>query len=113
MIRSLALGLVLITGCKYGLAISNQGFCLQGAAVDVRIGLTYCSAGDVELEHSKEASSEQFMKAAEEVLPQMIDAAVKAALACAGISAVGGLVEACSASEAVKPVLEGVQSDAD
>jgi hypothetical protein len=61
--------------------------------VDVRIGLTYCKAGDVEIEHSKEAASKQFMGMVEEVLPELIDSAVKAALASAGIGALGDILE--------------------
>ena len=105
--RGLLLALVLCSslGCKSGIAVSNKGFCAQWALVDVRIGLTYCNAGDVELTHDKEASSEQFMEMAEEVVPDMVNAAVRAALACAGIGVVGGTLGGCD----LKPPVEVTQ----
>jgi hypothetical protein len=108
---SIWMALPLLGACKYGLAISGEGMCLQGALADVRIGLTYCSAGNpktngVELEHSKEASSKHFMGMIEETVPGMVDAGIKAYMASTGISALG------SALKRVIPDAEVPPSDA-
>jgi hypothetical protein len=87
------LTLLLLPACKSTVAVSNQGMCASWSLADVRIGLTYCSAGSreggVEIEHSKEAASKHFMHAVETVLPEIVDTAVKAALISAGIGAAG------------------------
>jgi hypothetical protein len=90
----LLLALVLLSnlGCTTSVGISNQGFCGHMTAFDIRIGLKYCSAGDVEVEQSKEAMSKQTAEMLEEIIPQLVEAAVKAALASAGIGAIGDII---------------------
>jgi hypothetical protein len=87
-----ALLVLLLPGCAFQMAISNQGFAVLGTLADVRVGWKSSRAGDVEVEASKEQASEQFMEMVEETLPGVVDAAVKAALLSAGIGAAGALL---------------------
>ena len=102
----LALILTSSLGCMSSWAITNTGFCAHLSAFDVRIGLKYCDAGDAELEVSKEAISKQAAEMLEEVLPELIESAVRAALLASGVGAIGSAA-GCLIPAAVPPVTEG------
>jgi len=84
-------------GCTHQMAISNTGFVWQSTLADIRIGYKLGVAGDAQLEQGKDAISRQAAEMIEEVLPELVEAAVKAALASAGVGAVGSLLDACPA----------------
>ena len=97
--------LVLCTSfdCSHQMAISNKGFAWQAHLLNLRIGYKLVTAAGVQVEQGSEAMSEQMA----EVLPVIVEKAVKAALICAGIGAAGQLASgACAVPAAVQPTLE-------
>jgi len=89
--RVLALLLVPLLGCSLQMGITSKGAAFQGTLADVRVGWKLGEAGDVHLEQSKEPISEDFA----EVLPELVQEAVRVGLACAGLGAAASLVDAC------------------
>jgi hypothetical protein len=83
------------SGCAYRAGCAADGCGIAGELADVRIGAKYVKAGSVVLEKDSRAMSPAFAKALEEVLPAIVEQAVRAALACAGIGAVGAALESC------------------
>jgi hypothetical protein len=81
------------------MGISNKGFVWQSTLMDIRIGYKLGAAGDVQLEQGKEAMSPAVAEALEAIIPQLVEAAVKAALASAGIGAVGDLIDSDTVSD--------------
>jgi hypothetical protein len=94
-------------GCAYRAGCAADGCAIAGELADVRIGGKYVTAGSVELEKTSDAASEQFMGMIEEVLPELVSAAVRAALACAGIATVGEVLGGCQIPTPPDGVLEG------
>ena len=89
----LALLSLSICNCRSGFAIAETGFCADMSIADIRIGYGYCSAGDVELTPEEEAVSEE----GRQLIEHTVEQAVRAALICAGIGAVGSAAgAACS-----------------
>ena len=105
----LLLALTLTTSCAFQTAIGQQGFVILGTLGDLRVGWKSSRAGNVEVEASKEQASEHFMEMVEEVLPEIVEGAVRAALLCAGVGAVGsaaGALTSCAIPEAATPTPE-------
>lgn len=92
------LPICLVLGCSHQLGISNTGLVWQSTLMDIRIGYKLGVAGDVQLEQGKDAISPRAAEMLEEVVPALVEAAVKAALASAGISAAGSLLDQCDIS---------------
>ena len=93
---ALCLGLILSSlGCAYRAGCAADGCAIAGELMDVRIGAKYVQAGSVVLEKDSEAVSPQAAKMIEEVLPELVEAAVKAALACAGVPVAGMVAGEC------------------
>jgi hypothetical protein len=84
--------LLSLPACRSTFAISNEGFCADMSIADIRISSSYCEAANVHTEKDKLAASERFLEMLEVVLPEIVDAAVKAALVAAGVGAAGGVV---------------------
>lgn len=107
--RFLPILLLLLPSCAWRMGIASDGFCVGGELADIRIGARYCRAGSVQVAKDLTAMSPQATAMLEEVLPDMVDAAVQAALQCLGVGAGGKIVEkACDISEAVKPAVEKI-----
>ena len=84
-------------GCSTQGAISSQGFVWQGHLLNLRVGYKLTTAADVQAEQGSEAMSKQTAALLEEVLPDLVASAVKAALLSAGVGGVGSLLDACPA----------------
>lgn len=79
-------------GCAYRAGCAADGCAIAGELADVRIGAKHVQAGGVVLDKDSQAMSPAFAEALEEVLPAIVEQAVRAALACAGVGAVGAVV---------------------
>ena len=101
--------LALSLGCTHQMAVSNKGFVWQSTLMDIRIGYKLGAAGDVQLEQGKEAISPAAAEMMEEVIPALVEAAVKAALTSTGLSVGGDLLEKCDISD----IFDKAQDDED
>ena len=79
------LSLILLPSCAWRWAIAEDGMCIGGELLDIRIGMKTCDAGSVSTHKEGEAVSER----GAELIEKSVEAAVRAALACAGIGAAG------------------------
>jgi hypothetical protein len=88
-IAALSLISLLSTSCASGWAITNKGFAAHLSIFDLRRKIVSAEASDAKVGVEKQAISEEFAEA----LPDIVQMAVRAALACAGLT---------SAAEAAK-----------
>ena len=107
-----------ISGCAYQMATDAWGFknSLIATAFDPRISEKQATVDDdgVQTYADKHAMSKQFAEMLEEVLPGIVEQAVKAALASYGIGAISGAIGDWGNGELDVPeIMEEVVPDVD
>ena len=98
---------LLCAGCTSDWAITRKGFAAHLSALDLRRDIRSATASDARTSVEKQCISPEFAEA----LPGLLQAAVTAALVCAGVGTAPALLKAATSCPIPGPVEEVLDDD--